>query len=200
MTTNSTDRGNLPRIIRPKRHSDERGWVSESFHPARLRECGIACDFVQDNQSASKRVGTLRGFHFQSPPAAQAKLVGVMRGRILDVVVDIRSGSPTYGKYVSIELSAESAHQLYIPVGFAHGFVTLEDNVLVMYKISHHYAPAYESGIRWNDPEVAFPWPIEHIKLFLSEKDRNLPLLKEFTSPFLYDGQPLVPLSVTELA
>jgi dTDP-4-dehydrorhamnose 3,5-epimerase len=200
MNTSSTARGDLPRIIRPKRHFDERGWVSESCHPARLREIGISCDFVQDNQSGSKRVGTLRGLHFQLPPAGQAKLVGVMRGRILDVIVDIRRGSLTYGQYVSIELSAESGHQLYVPVGFAHGFVTLEDNVLVMYKVSHHYAPVHDSGIRWNDPDIAFPWPIKDDDIVVSDKDRKLPLLKEFTSPFLYDGQPLEPLSVTELA
>jgi dTDP-4-dehydrorhamnose 3,5-epimerase len=200
MNTSSTARGDLPRIIRPKRHFDERGWVSESFHPARLREIGISCDFVQDNQSSSKRVGTLRGLHFQFPPAAQAKLVAVLQGRILDVVVDIRHGSPTYGQHVSTELSAESSHQIYVPVGFAHGFVTLEDNVLVMYKVSHHYAPAYDSGIRWNDPDIAFPWPINDADIVVSDRDSKLPLLKEFASPFSYDGQSLVPLSVTELA
>ena len=134
---------NLPRIIVPKRHVDDRGWFSETFHEQRLHDIGITCRFVQDNQSSSKRAGTLRGLHFQLPPAAQAKLVSVLRGRILDVAVDIRRGSPTFGKHVSTELSAESGRQLYIPVGFAHGFLTLEDDVVVMYKVSDYYAPAH---------------------------------------------------------
>jgi dTDP-4-dehydrorhamnose 3,5-epimerase len=123
---------NLPRIIIPKRYVDDRGWFSETYHEERLRDLGIACRFVQDNQSSSKRAGTLRGLHFQLPPMAQAKLVTVLRGRILDVAVDVRRGSPTFGKYVSEELSAESGRQLYIPVGFAHGFLTLEDDVVVI--------------------------------------------------------------------
>jgi dTDP-4-dehydrorhamnose 3,5-epimerase len=190
---------NLPRIIVPKRHVDGRGWFSETYHEERLRDLGIACRFVQDNQSSSKRAGTLRGLHFQLPPAAQAKLVAVLRGRILDAVVDIRQGSPTFGKYVSEELSAESGHQLYIPVGFAHGLLTLEDDVVVMYKTSEHYAPAHDSGIRWNDPDIAFPWPVNEADIITSEKDRRLPMLKEFVSPFTYDGHPLAPLKVTEL-
>src|SRR5262245_15213509 len=116
---------NLPRIIAPKRHVDARGWFSETYHEQRLREVSITCRFVQDNMSSSKRRGTLRGLHFQLPPAAQAKLVSVIQGRILDVAVDIRQGSPTFGRHVSIELSAESERQLYIPVGFAHGYVNL---------------------------------------------------------------------------
>src|SRR5882724_6290086 len=131
---------NLPRIFATKRHVDDRGWFSESFHERRLQEIGITCRFVQDNQSSSKRAGTLRGLHFQLPPAPQAKLVSVLRGRILDVAVDIRHGSPTYGKHVATELSAESGHQLYIPVGFAHGFLSLDDDVVVMYKVSDYYA------------------------------------------------------------
>jgi dTDP-4-dehydrorhamnose 3,5-epimerase len=141
----------------------------------------------------------LRGLHFQLPPAEQAKLVGVVRGKILDVVVDIRAGSPTYGRHVSTELSAQSGWQIYIPVGFAHGFLTLEDDVLVLYKVSHHYAPAKDSGIRWNDPDLAFPWPFEEANVIVSDKDRSLPLLKEFVSPFPYDGHPLAPLSMTEI-
>ena len=148
---------NVPRIIVPKRHVDDRGWFSETFHEKRLYDAGITCRFVQDNQSSSKRAGTLRGLHFQLPPAAQAKLVTVVKGRILDVAVDIRRGSPTFGKHVSIELSAESGRQLYIPVGFAHGFLTLEDDVVVMYKVSDYYAPAHDSGICWNDPDIAIP-------------------------------------------
>src|SRR6516164_11838335 len=141
MSNVSTILVNLPRLIVPKQHVDDRGWFSEIFHQERLREIGITCRFVQDNQSSSKQAGTLRGLHFQLPPAAQAKLVTVVKARILDVAVDIRRGSPTFGKYVSTELSSESGHQVYIPIGFAHGFLTLEDDVVVMYKTSAYYAP-----------------------------------------------------------
>ena len=150
---------NLPRVIIPKRHIDERGWFSETFHEMRLRDLGIDCRFVQDNQSYSKRAGTLRGLHFQVPPAEQAKLISVLRGKILDVSVDVRRGSPTFGKYISIELSADSGRQLYIPVGFAHGFITLENDVTVNYKVSNFYAAVYEGGIRWDDPDIGFPGP-----------------------------------------
>jgi dTDP-4-dehydrorhamnose 3,5-epimerase len=181
----------LPRIITPKRHVDDRGWFSETFHEQRLYDVGITCRFVQDNLSSSKRAGTLRGLHFQLPPAAQAKLVTVLRGRILDVAVDVRCGSPTYGNHIAIELSAETGHQLYIPVGFAHGYLTLEPDVLVMYRVTDYYAPAREHGIRWNDPDVAALWPLEETDILTSEKDRRLPLLREFASPFGYDGPPL---------
>jgi dTDP-4-dehydrorhamnose 3,5-epimerase len=181
----------LPRIITPKRHVDDRGWFSETFHEQRLYDVGITCRFVQDNLSSSKRAGTLRGLHFQVPPAAQAKLVTVLRGRILDVAVDVRRGSPTYGNHIAIELSAETGHQLYIPVGFAHGYLTLEPDVLLTYKVTDYYAPAREGGIRWNDPDVAALWPLEGTDILTSEKDRRLPLLREFASPFGYDGPPL---------
>jgi dTDP-4-dehydrorhamnose 3,5-epimerase len=187
----------LPRIIVPKRHIDDRGWFSETYHEKRLRDVGITCHFVQDNQSSSKRAGTLRGLHFQVPPAAQAKLVSVVRGRILDVAVDVRRGSATFGKHVSVELSAESGLQVYIPVGFAHGFVTLEDDVLVMYKASEFYSSAHDGGILWNDPDIAFPWPFTDAEIVISDKDRRLPFLKEFVSPFAYDGCPLTPLTVS---
>jgi len=189
----------LPRIIVPKRHRDERGWFSETFQERRLREMGINCRFVQDNQSSSKRTGTLRGLHFQLPPSAQAKLVSVLRGRILDVAVDVRRGSPTFGRHASVELSAESGRQLYVPVGFAHGFVTLEDDVIVMYKVSDFYDPAHDSGICWDDPDVGFPWPFAAMDLVLSDKDRKLPRLSEFSSPFAYDGHPLAPLAIPDV-
>jgi dTDP-4-dehydrorhamnose 3,5-epimerase len=189
----------LPRIIVSKRHVDERGWFSETFHEQRLNAIGILCRFVQDNQSSSKRKGTLRGLHFQLPPAAQAKLVTVLKGRILDVAVDVRHGSPTFGQYVSAALSSESGHQVYIPIGFAHGFLTLEDDVVVTYKVSNYYEPAYESGIRWNDPDIAFAWPLKNASIIISDKDRRLPLLREFTSPFAYDGYPLLPMTVSNL-
>ena len=189
----------LPRIIVPKRYVDDRGWFSETFHEQRLHAVGITCRFVQDNQSSSKRAGTLRGLHFQRPPAAQAKLVTVVKGRITDVAVDIRRGSPTFGKHVSMEISAESGRQMYIPVGFAHGFVALEDDTVVMYKVSDYYAPAHDSGICWNDPDIAIPWPFKDADIITSDKDRRLPLLKECASPFSYDGHPLAPLTVHDL-
>jgi dTDP-4-dehydrorhamnose 3,5-epimerase len=188
----------LPQIIVPKRHGDDRGWFCETFHEERLRQAGITCRFVQDNRSISKRAGTLRGLHFQRPPMAQAKLVSVLRGRILDVAVDIRRDSPTYGTCVSAELSADNGHQLYIPVGYAHGFCTLEDDVDVMYKVSSHYAPALDAGICWNDPDIAFPWPVSAADIVTSPKDALLPPLAELISPFIYDGNPLAPLSTLD--
>jgi dTDP-4-dehydrorhamnose 3,5-epimerase len=199
MSIDSATSVNLPRLIAPKRHVDDRGWFSEIFHRQRLSDTGIACRFVQDNLSNSNRAGTLRGLHFQLPPVAQAKLVTVLRGRIMDVAVDIRRGSPTFGNHVSTELSAETGRQLYIPVGFAHGYLTLEDDVVLMYKVSDYYAPAYEGGIRWNDPEIGIPWPFKNTDIITSDKDGRLPLLKECDSPFVYDGQPLAPLTVLEL-
>jgi dTDP-4-dehydrorhamnose 3,5-epimerase len=184
----------LPLAIVPKRHADARGWFSETFFLEQWRDLGVGCTFVQDNQSQSTRKGTLRGFHFQEPPSAQAKLVGVPRGRILGVAVDIRHGSPSFGKFVSAELSSDSGRQLFVPTGFAHGFVTLEDEVLVMYKVSEYYAPSCEGGIRWNDPDIAFPWPFEAAGMIRSERDDRLPLLKDYQSPFSYDGAPLTDL------
>jgi dTDP-4-dehydrorhamnose 3,5-epimerase len=189
----------LPRILAPRRYADSRGWFSETFHEQRLRELGIVCRFVQDNQSYSSRAGTLRGFHFQVPPMAQAKLVSVARGRILDVAVDLRRGSPTLGKHVAAELSGKSGHQMYVPVGFAHGFLTLEDDTLVFYKASAFYSAAHEQGLRWNDPDIAFAWPTDPAVMTISEKDRALPLLKEFVSPFGYDGHALSALTVPQI-
>ena len=183
-----------PQIIKPKRHADSRGWFSETFRETWLGDIGLGSSFVQENQSYSKKTGTLRGIHFQVPPAPQSKLIAVLRGRILDVVIDLRRDSPTYGKFVSKELSAHSGLQMYIPVGFAHGFLTLEDDVTVQYKVSHYYAPRHEIGIRWNDPDIAVPWPMADADIVLSDKDRQHPLLKEFSSPFEYDGSPLGPL------
>ena len=198
MSIDSTRPLDLPRIIGSRRHIDDRGWFSETFHEKRLQELGITCRFVQDNQSSSKRAGTLRGLHFQLPPAAQAKLVSVVRGRILDVVVDVRRGSATFGRHASVELSAESGLQVYVPEGFAHGFVTLEDDAMVMYKASDYYSPAHDCGIFWNDPDIAFPWPFKEAEIIVSDRDRRLPSLKEFASPFAYDGYPLAPLTAPD--
>jgi dTDP-4-dehydrorhamnose 3,5-epimerase len=186
---------NLPQLIRPKRHVDGRGWFSETFRETWLRDLGLGSQFLQENRSYSKKVGTLRGMHFQVPPAAQAKLITVLRGRILDVAIDLRRHSPTYGKFVSEELSAESGLQMYIPVGFAHGFLTLEDDVTVQYKVSDYYTPKLEIGIRWDDPDIGVPWPMTGVDIILSDKDRQHPLLKEFSSPFEYDGNPLSSLA-----
>jgi dTDP-4-dehydrorhamnose 3,5-epimerase len=195
MSSRSVIAPDLPRVIAPQRRVDARGWFCESFHEERLRDLGIPCRFVQDNQSSSKTTGTLRGLHFQLPPHAQAKLITVLRGKILDVAVDLRRGSPTYGEFVSIQISADCGRQVYIPVGFAHGFLTLTDDVLVMYKVSAYYAPAHDSGIRWNDRDISIPWPMSEADLIISEKDSRLPHLADFESPFAYDGHPLVPLT-----
>ena len=189
---------NLPCVIVPKRHPDSRGWFSETFHETRLREAGITCRFVQENQSYSRRAGTLRGLHFQNPPAEQAKLISVVRGKILDVAVDVRRGSPTYGHHVAIELSAETGRQLFIPAGFAHGLLTLENDVTVDYKVSNYYSPADEAGIRWDDPDIGFAWPMPAHDIILSDKDRALPRLRELVSPFPYDGHPLGALTIPD--
>jgi dTDP-4-dehydrorhamnose 3,5-epimerase len=190
---------NLPHVYVPNRHVDYRGWLSETFSETQLQAIGIRHGFVQENQSYSKNAATLRGLHFQLPPFAQAKLLMVLQGRIFDVVVDVRNGSPTFGKHVSIELSAESGHQLYIPIGFAHGFLTTENDVKVSYRISNYYAPLYDSGIYWNDPKLSIPWPMPADDIIISEKDKALPLLREFVSPFPYDGKPLGPLKTSVL-
>jgi dTDP-4-dehydrorhamnose 3,5-epimerase len=193
------NRSSPPLVIAPRRHADARGWFSETFLSDRWRDLGIGCTFVQDNQSLSTHKATVRGFHFQEPPSAQAKLVSVLHGKILAVAVDIRRGSPTFGRYVSVELSSDSGLQLFVPVGFAHGFVTLEDDVLVMYKVSEYYAPSCEGGIRWNDPDVGVRWPFDAAAMIRSERDDRLPLLQDYQSPFAYDGQPLSELATVSL-
>jgi dTDP-4-dehydrorhamnose 3,5-epimerase len=163
---------------------DARGSFSESYNRARFYALGIELDFVQDNQSISSKVGTIRGLHFQSPPAAQAKLVQVLRGRILDVAVDLRRSSPTYGKWVAEDLSAGDAKQLFIPVGFAHGFCTLQPDTHVFYKTSAHYSPENDRGIAWNDPDLAIEWPISQGRIILSDKDARMPPFKSLEPYF----------------
>lgn len=191
-------------LIRPKRFGDSRGWFTEVYSAPAFERLGISCTFVQDNHSLSVPAFTLRGLHFQTPPRGQDKLVRCIRGRIFDVAVDVRKRSPTYGKWVGAELSAENGHQLFIPVGFAHGFVTLEPDCEVSYKCSDTYAPEQDGGIRWDDPELAaldgsgggISWPIPaDITPELSPKDQAQPLLADFDSPFPYDGRPLAPLA-----
>lgn len=182
-------------LIRPQRHGDARGWFTEVYNQERFAKLGIAASFVQDNHSLSRPAFTLRGLHFQTPPHAQDKLVRCIRGRIFDVAVDVRLGSPTYGRWVGTELSAENGYQLFIPIGFAHGFVTLEADCEVTYKCSHGYAPAADGGVRWNDEAIGIDWPIPPgADAELSDKDRRLPALAAFDSPFPYDGRPLAPL------
>lgn len=181
-------------LIKAKRFGDARGWFSETYSAPAFAARGIDCAFVQDNHSLSAPSFTLRGLHFQTPPHAQDKLVRCIRGRIFDVVVDVRAGSPTYGRWVGAELSAESGDQLFIPVGFAHGFLTLEPDCEVTYKVSHVYAPASDGGVRWDSVGVDWPMPSGE-RPHLSPKDEGLPTLAEFDSPFPYDGQPLLPLT-----
>lgn len=184
-------------LINPKRFSDNRGWFAETYNQKVAESFGIDQPFVQDNHSLSLQTGTLRGFHFQAPPHEQAKLVRCVRGRILDVAVDLRIGSPSYARYVSAELSAENGRQLFIPEGFAHAFLTLEPDTEVIYKVTDFYAPESDGGVRWNDETIAFPWPTG--KPLLSAKDENLPKLDDKRSPFVYDsGIPGSSGSVTE--
>jgi len=186
------------RLIGTKRFGDARGWFTETYSIPVFAAMGIACTFVQDNHSLSVPAFTLRGLHFQTPPRGQDKLVRCIRGRIFDVAVDIRNGSPTYGQWVGAELSAENGHQLFIPIGFAHGFVTLEPDCEVTYKCSDTYAPDADGGIRWDDPAIGtggIDWPMPPGNVpELSAKDAVQPLLADFDSPFPYDGRPLGPL------
>ena len=171
--------------IKPHRYLDHRGFFAETYSFRRYSELGMDVEFVQDNHSLSREAGTLRGLHFQAPPHAQAKLVRCGRGAIFDVAVDVRLGSPTYGHWEGYELSAENGDQLYIPVGFAHGFVTLEPDSEIVYKCSDYYAPETEGAILWNDPDIGIDWPIDADPI-LSEKDAVAPLLSELESPFMF--------------
>lgn len=169
-------------LLHPKKHGDARGFVSETFKVSALRDAGIADEWVQDNQSFSAQAGTIRGLHFQAPPMAQAKLVRALRGAILDVALDIRRSSATYGQHIAVELSAENFAQLYIPAGFAHGFCTLTDDTEILYKVSAEYAPAQEGGVLWNDPDLAIAWPVR--EAVTSPRDAQWPGLKDLVSPF----------------
>jgi dTDP-4-dehydrorhamnose 3,5-epimerase len=177
------------KIIRPKRDGDQRGFFSETYSQKAFAEAGIAVEFVQDNHTFSAAKGTLRGLHFQTPPFAQAKLVRVVRGAILDVAVDLRVGSPTYGKHVSMVISAAEWNQVYVPIGFAHGLLTLEPDTEVLYKVSNFYAPAHDKGIRWNDASLEIEWPMSAENLVMSERDKVLPLLAEIPGYFRYEPE-----------
>ncbi len=174
------------KLIETPRFGDSRGFFSETYNFRAFSQAGIDAVFVQDNHSLSATRGTLRGLHFQTPPFAQDKLVRVTRGRILDVVVDIRKGSPTFGKYASAVLSAENGLQILVPIGFAHGLVTLEDDTEVVYKVSNFYSAEHDSGLLWNDPALGIDWGLDGITPVLSEKDCRHPLLADLPSYFEY--------------
>ncbi|WP_163847532.1 dTDP-4-dehydrorhamnose 3,5-epimerase [Pseudooceanicola aestuarii] len=169
-------------ILTPRRFGDARGWFSESWNRARMAEAGLDLDFVQDNHSLSQQTGTLRGLHYQRPPHAQAKLVRCGRGRLWDVAVDIRAGSPSYGQWIGVELSAENSRQLLIPAGFLHGFVTREPETEIIYKCTDFYTPDCDGAVRWDDPALAIDWGVT--APHLSEKDAAAPLLAEIGTPF----------------
>jgi len=175
------------KVIIPKKFSDNRGYFSESWNKVNMAATGIEIDFVQDNHSFSANKGTVRGLHYQAPPYAQDKLVRAAIGSILDIAVDVRLGSPTYGQWVAELLTEENGHQLLVPKGFLHGFITCEDNVHVMYKCSNIYAPEADGGVRFDDPDLAIDWQNEGSAI-LSDKDEKAISFAEFKSPFTFEG------------
>jgi dTDP-4-dehydrorhamnose 3,5-epimerase len=170
--------------IRPQRHSDERGFFSETWNEAAYRTAGIDLHFVQDNHSLSREAGIIRGLHFQSPPVAQDKLVRVSRGAVFDVAVDIRPGSTTFGQWAGVRLSAADWNQLLVPKGFAHGFLTLEPDCEVQYKVTAPYSREHDRAIRFDDPAIGIEWPIDREALILSDKDRGAPFLADIDTGF----------------
>lgn len=173
--------------LTPARFADDRGWFCETWSAARLAAAGLDVAFVQDNHSMSARKGTLRGLHYQAPPHAQDKLVRCTRGGILDVAVDIRRGSPTFGQWVGVELTPENGRQLLVPKGFLHGFVTLQPDTEVQYKCSDIYVPGADGGVRWDDPDIGIDWGLTGAPV-LSAKDAVQPLLRDLASPFVWEG------------
>jgi dTDP-4-dehydrorhamnose 3,5-epimerase len=174
------------KIIRPIKHSDERGFFSETFSRRDLAAGGIDAEFVQDNHVFSAEKDTIRGLHFQTLPFAQDKLVRVVRGAVLDVAVDLRVGSPTFGEHVSVKISAESWIQILIPIGFAHGLVTLEPNTEVLYKVTNYYSAEHDKGVVWNDPTLGIDWPVTDSDALLSTRDKNHPLFRDLPEYFRY--------------
>lgn len=171
-------------VLRPRCFNDARGYFVETYNERAAKAAGIAAEFVQDNQAFSLRRGTVRALHFQVPPHAQAKLVRVLRGAVYDVAVDLRAGSPTYGRFVAATLTARGGEQIFVPRGFAHGYCTLEADTEVAYKVDDYYAPDCERGLIWNDPTLAIDWPVAAADAVLSDKDRKLPRFADFVSPF----------------
>jgi dTDP-4-dehydrorhamnose 3,5-epimerase len=174
------------KLIVPQLFRDARGWFSETFNRRSFAAAGLHADFVQDNHSLSVQPGTIRGLHYQIVPHAQGKLVRVAKGAIFDVAVDIRAGSPSYGRHVNAELSAENRHQIWIPAGFAHGFCTLERDTEVIYKVTDYFTPDCERGLRWDDSTLGIDWPVTTSKAVLSDKDRALPSLRDIVPAFSY--------------
>lgn len=178
------------RILEPRRFADARGWFMESWNREALRRAGIDLDWVQDNHSLSRAAGTVRGLHYQAPPHAQAKLVRVVAGAVWDVAVDARRGSPTFGRWVGVELSAENARQLLIPAGFLHGFVTRAPGTEVVYKCTDAYAPDCDGSVAWDDPDLGVDWGLGGRAAVLSDKDRAAPRWADWASPFAWEGEP----------
>lgn len=172
------------KILTPRRFSDDRGFFSETYNEKRFHEAGVKDTFIQDNHSLSARKGTIRGLHFQAPPHAQAKLVRVVRGIVIDVAVDVRKGSPTFGEHVAVELSAENGKQLYIPEGFLHGFATLTENAEIAYKVNDFYSSDHDGAVLWNSPGLEIDWGIDASEAVLSEKDTKAIAWNDFKSPF----------------
>lgn len=177
-------------ILTPKVFADPRGSFAETYNRRALAEAGIALDFVQDNQSLSRQAGTVRGLHYQAPPHAQDKLVRVLQGAVRDVAVDVRRGSPRYGHWVAVELSAANGRQLLVPKGFLHGFVTLEPDTVVLYKTSDHYAPACDGAVHFADPDLAIDWGIAPESAVLSARDAAAPAFADWQSPFTMEMAP----------
>ncbi len=172
------------KIIHPRRHTDERGTFMETYNRQRYAKYGIETEFVQDNYALSHKKGTIRGLHFQTPPCAQTKLVWVVRGGILDVVVDVRHGSRTYGEHLTFELYADTPQQVFVPIGFAHGYCTLEDETEVAYKVDYPYSPDHEGGVFWDDPTLGIAWPVTPNEAIVADRDRELPLLEHMEQKF----------------
>jgi dTDP-4-dehydrorhamnose 3,5-epimerase len=175
-------------LLKLRYFRDTRGYFVETFNARAADEAGLKAEFVQDNQALSLKRGTVRALHFQVPPKAQAKLVRVLRGSIYDVAVDLRTGSPSYGRWVAATLTAHGGEQIFVPRGFAHGYCTLEDDTEVAYKVDDYYAPECDQGLAWDDPTLAIDWPVPHGEALLSDKDRKLPRFADFASPFRYGG------------
>lgn len=174
--------------LTPRQFGDTRGWFSETYNKQTFEDAGIDLQFVQDNQSFSADIGTVRGLHFQIAPFAQAKLVRVVSGAVLDVAVDIRKGSPTFGRHFSTVVSANAFNQILIPAGFAHGFCTIEPDTMLLYKVSAPYSKEHEHGLLWSDPDLAIDWPISPSEAVLSDKDVEQPRLKDLPDYFEYDA------------
>ncbi len=176
------------RLLKLKKHGDERGYFSETFRNDLFQAEVAPFIFVQDNQSLSAEVSIVRGLHYQLDPRAQGKLVRCIAGAILDVAVDIRTGSPTYGQHVKAELTADNGHQLWVPPGFAHGFCTIAPNSIISYKVTDYYSPEHDRGLLWNDPELGIEWPVDAEKAVLSAKDKVQPRLADIGAAFVYEA------------